>query len=295
MKRNAAISILILLQTICMYGQKKMSIYELGDSIVNYETNFENLIDNWTTVNVTNAYEFKAFRYAFVETLTDSARYNYYRNFFSGVEVLSASTSGNSGVENGHEYRRFYIRPGYAHGDFYDTRGLTEKQKTILSDDFIQKGKELLTRYLNVDKMNLKHYSYENHKADTIWRASDHSISSIRFSSNSSNIASPDSISANYIDISILGKKTTEQLDTTELRRLILEEILIQRTMTQLYFNREVHLGDKVYAVRFEYLGKLYTNYVICSSKTKKVVFDFLFKSIQVEQPKYLIRASQGI
>jgi len=98
-----------------------MSIYELGDSIVNYETNFENLIDNWTTVNVTNAYEFKAFRYAFVETLTDSTRCNYYRNFFSGVEALSASTSGNSGVENGYEYRRFYIRPGYAHRDFYDT------------------------------------------------------------------------------------------------------------------------------------------------------------------------------
>lgn len=33
MKRKAAISILILLQTICMYGQKRMSIYELGDSI----------------------------------------------------------------------------------------------------------------------------------------------------------------------------------------------------------------------------------------------------------------------
>ena len=61
--------------------------------------------------------------------------------------------------------------------------------------------------------MNLKHYSYEYHKADTIWRASDHSISSISFSNNSSNIASPDSISANYIDIFILGKKTTEQLD----------------------------------------------------------------------------------
>lgn len=296
MKKKTTISILMLLLAICTYGQKTGSIYEVGDSIVSCETNFENLIYNWTTDNVTNAYEYKSIRYAFVETITDSIRYKYYRNFFSGDKMLLSSTSGNSGEKNGHKFHTFYIKPGYAYREDYDTGNMTEKQKTILSDDFKQKAKELLTMDYDVDKMNLKHYSYEYHKADTVWRKSDRKeISSIRYSSNSHNIASPDSISANYIDIFVLGKKTADLLDITEIRRLMLEELLINRTCSQLMFNTQVHFGDKVYAVRFEYLGKEYTTYVICSSNTKKVVFDSFFKGITAEQPKFLIRAIKGV
>jgi len=173
---------------------------------------------------------------------------------------------------------------------------MTEKQKMMLSDDFRQKVKELLTMDFDVDKMNLKHYSYEYHKADTVWRGSDRkSISSISYSNNSQNIASPDSISANYINFRVFEKKLYDQLDTTEMRRLILEELLIDRTQLQLNFNSAVQFGNKVYAVRFEYLGKEYTNYVICSSKTKKVVFDSFFNGINAEQPKLLVRSIKGI
>lgn len=296
MKKSISISTLMLLLAICMYGQKNESIYEVGDSIVSCETNFNNLTSNWTTNNVTNADEYKSFRYAFVETITDSVRYNYYRNYFSGDKILSASTSHSSGEKNGHKFHTLYIKPGYAYREDYDTGNMTEKQKTVLSDDFRQKAKELLTMDYNVDKMNLKHYSYEYHKADTVWRGSDRKeISSIRYSRNSHNIASPDSISANYIDIFVLGKKTADQLDITEMRRLLLEQLLINRTSSQLAFNMQVHLGDKVYAVRFEYLGKEYTTYVICSSDTKKVVFDSFFKGITAEQQKFLIRATKGV
>lgn len=294
MKKKSTITILILFQAICMYGQKTVSIYELGDSIGNYETNFENLIHNWTTDNVTNADEYRLFRYAFVETITDSVRYNYYRNYFSGAEMLVSSTSSHSGDNNGHRFRKFYIKPEYAHSEFYDTRGLTEKQKTILSDDFRQKAREILSRDFNVDKMALKHYSYEFNKTDTIWR-SDHTVSSYRKEHRKTNISSPDSISANYIDVSVLKEKKAEQLDINEIRRLGLEELVIELTGLQLLFNMQVHLGDKVYVVRFEYFGKLYTNYVICSSKTKKVVMDYFFKSINVEQPNYLIHTGKGI
>lgn len=296
MKKKSTITILIFLQAICMYGQKTVSIYELGDSIGNYETNFENLIHNWTTDNITNADEYKLFRYAFVETITDSVRYNYYRNYFSGDEMLMGSASRHSGEKNGHKFHELNIKPGYAHSEFYDSRGMNEKQKTILSDDFRQKAKEILTRDFNIDKVTLKHYSYEFHKADTI-RGSDHSFSTYRIEQKtiSHNIVSPDSISANYIDVFVLGKKTPEQFETNEIRRLLLEQLLIERTQYQLLFNMQVHLGDMVYAIRFEYNGKLYTNYVICSSHTKKVVMDYFFKSINVEQPNYLIRTGKGI
>lgn len=294
MKKNSTIIILILLQAICMYGQKTVSIYELGDSIVNYETNFENLINNWTPCNITNADEYKLFRYAFVETITDSVRYNHYRNYFSGYEMLMGSGSRHSGEKNGHKFHEFNIKPGYAHSEFYDTRGMTERQKMILSEDFRQKAREILSRDLNVDKMILKHYSYNFHKTDTIWR-SDHIVSSYSNEQRTTNISSPDSISANYIDVSVLKKKQAEELDINEIRLLALEELLIERTELQLFFNTQVHLGDKVYVVRFEYSGKLYTNYVICSSKTKKVVMDYFFKSITVEQPNYLIRTGKGV
>lgn len=296
MKKKSTITILIFLQAICMYGQKNVSIYELGDSIENYETNFENLIHNWTTDNISNADEYRLFRYAFVETITDSVRYNYYRNYFSGAEILGGSTRSESGEKNGHRFRKFYIRPGYAHSEFFDTRGMTEKQKTILSDDFIQKAKEILTRDFNIDKMTLKHYSYEFHKADTIL-GFDHSFStySTKQKTISHNILSPDSISANYIDVFVLEKKKLEQFEPNEIKRLLLEQLIIERTQYQLLFNKQVHLGDKVYGIRFEYNGKPYTNYVVCSSETKKVVMDYFFKSINVEQPNYLIRTGKGI
>jgi len=289
MKKSISISILMLLLAICMYGQKNGSIYEVGDSIVNYETNFENLIKNWTTDNITNADEYTSFRYAFVETITDSIRYKYYRNYFTGDEVVSASTSRYFGVKDGLKYYRFFIRPGYAYSEFYDTRGMTEKQKTIMSEDFRQKAKDLLKRDFDVDKMNLKYYTSEFHKNDTTLEADKSSYTyNIVKSSGSANLASPDSISANYIDI-ISGKKKADQFDTTEKRRLKLEELLIDRTVFQLRFNKKAHLGDKVYAVQFDYYGKTYTNYVICSSKTKKVVWDNFFPNINLAQPEYPI------
>jgi len=298
MKKKTTISILILLLAICTYAQKNVSIYELGDSIVKYETNFDNLISNWKIENVTNADDYRLFRYALVETITDSIKYNHYRNFFSGDEILTCSTSAEGGEKNGQKYHKFYIRPGgYAHSEFYDIRGMSEKQKTIYSDDFRQKAKDILTKDLNIDKVNLKHYSYLYHKVDTVWHGIDRSspISSIRQSTTSTNIASPDSISSNYIDAFVLGKKKVDEFNTNEIRRLLLEQLLIERTGFQLNFNSQVQLGDKVYAIRFLYIGKLYTNYVICSSKTKKVVVDYFFKNINIEQPNYLIRTGKGI
>jgi hypothetical protein len=55
-------------------------IYEYGAPLTSCETNFENLFKNWTPANVTNAHEFELLDFSFVENLSDTARYNYYRN-----------------------------------------------------------------------------------------------------------------------------------------------------------------------------------------------------------------------
>lgn len=297
MRKTSTIIILIMLQLIKIYGQKTVCIYEIGDSIVNYETNFENLLNNWKSNNITNANEYSRLRYAYVETITDSVRYNHYRNYYSGAEILFSAIHSESGEKDGKRYRRLIIKPGYSHSEFYDTRGMTESQKMILSEDFRQKAIAVLTRDMDVDKMNLKYFSHEIHKKDTI-RGSKQSLSrykSISEYSSLHNVASPDSISANYIDVFVLGKKKIEQLDTIEIRRLLLEQLLIERTQYQLFFNRQVQLNDKVYAVQFEFNGKPYTTYVVCSGKTKKVVMDYFFKNINVEQSNYLIRTGKGI
>ncbi|MBN2881731.1 hypothetical protein JXM83_06805, partial [Candidatus Woesearchaeota archaeon] len=66
----------------------RVSIYEYGDSLTSCETNFENLFKNWMPRNVTNAREYKSLEYKFVETIADTVRYNYYRNYFSGGEAV---------------------------------------------------------------------------------------------------------------------------------------------------------------------------------------------------------------
>ena len=66
--------------------ETSLSIYEYGDSITDCKTNFINLFANWTSQNITNADSYKLLKYSFVETISDSLRFNFYRNYFSGSE-----------------------------------------------------------------------------------------------------------------------------------------------------------------------------------------------------------------
>lgn len=124
--------------------EELVSIYEYGENITSYETNFKNLLNNWKTENITNANEYEFVNISFVESISDSIRYIYYRNYFSGGGSL-----------------------------------------------FIPQLK-------------------------------------------------------------------------------VIEE--------------QVHINDKVYSIKFTYLGNTYTNYVICSSSSKKVVIDCFFKNIVIDK-----------
>ncbi|MDD2477138.1 MAG: hypothetical protein PHI32_14675 [Dysgonamonadaceae bacterium] len=250
---------------------------------MSYESNFKNLLNNWKPQYITNAGLYEFTECSFVETITDSTRYNYYRNYFSGIEPVSKSKRGGYRVDHtGKRSHELYIEPGYAHREFFDQRGLSDAAKKLLTDELKAKAIDILTRKINIDTLNLFHYSYEKYKIDTI-RGSDLKVFSYSKKWIKSKVASPDSISKNYIDIHVTREKSFDSLTTDEKRALILEELLIRRIDRQLSFNEKVNIGDRVYVISFKYNEELFSNYVVCSAESKKVVLDYFFKDIQLE------------
>ncbi|WP_298650163.1 hypothetical protein [uncultured Proteiniphilum sp.] len=280
MKKLFFIAILLAQWTVS-YSQDKVSIYESGEPVRDYETNFKNLINNWTPKNVTNAGEYDLLECSFVETLDDSTRYKFYRNYFSGEEALYSSILGRDGGDSKGKIHELYIRPGYLYAELYDTRGMTPEQKTLLSEDFRKEARNLFESEMDIETMQLNHYYYKYEQIDTIVKSSQgFDISGIERSYKGFEAASPDTISQKYIDYALNEIEDKKELDTTERRKLLLEEILIRKTSSQLFFNEQVGIGDRVYVIKFQYNGRIYNNYVICSAKSKKVVMDYFFKNI---------------
>lgn len=275
-------------------AQNSVSIYEYGDSINDCETNFKNLYGNWNSDNVTNASEYKFTGCSYVETLEDSARYRYYRNYFSGEKVVSGSYSSSKNTSlsmvNGklveETNRETFLTPALIYPQFYDQRRLTDSMKQIYSDDFIIKARRILESDLNIDTLKLKYYTYFFSKIDTtIEHIAGFTTYGISEEGSDLKVAYVDTISQNYIDNGILNKNTYDQLPIEELRKLILEELLLDKIGIQERFNKQVGLGDKVYLVEFMYNHQEYSNYVICNSQSHKVVWDTFFKSIEVYPP----------
>lgn len=279
-----------------------VSIYEYGDSLTSCETNFENLFKNWNPGNITNAREYELLDFSLVETIADTTRYNYYRNYFSGAEPVYCSMASFSSKSsklknlNGKTYNEEteiserFVRPGYIHRDLFDQRGLPEEVKKIFSEEFTRQAQDLLTREINIDTLHLNYIAGEMLRIDTIRSV----VKSVENTHLSYNVASTDSISKDYIDITLknyMGNSSPKENNNTDLtiqkrRTLALEELLIERITNQVSFNKLVHFGDKVYVVRFRYHGAMYPVYVICNPDTKKVVMDTFFKNITIQTKK---------
>ena len=281
--RTVIISLILSIQVTSFYCQERPSIYELGNPIVNCETNFKNLFKNWTNQHIKNAESYDLLKYSLVETITDSNRFNYYRNYFSGIEPVGSSIRARSGgSSNGERFHEFYIEPSYIYTEVFDQRGLPAEARKLFTDEFKAKAIEILTREINIDTMNLKHYSYEKIKIDTT-RGPDFKVTGTQKNFMGSKVTSPDSISKNYIDVFVTRKKSMEDFKICEKRILILEDFLIQRIRRQTYFNELVNIGDKVYVIDFEYNNRRFSSYVICSAENNKVVLDYFFLSVQLD------------
>lgn len=270
------------MHTVYVNGQELNHIYEYGDSIIDCKTNFVNLFNNWTETNISNAKEYRMISYALVETIEDSVRYNYYRNYFSGSKVLmsSKSRSTKTGYDGVH-YFEYNIRPGYNYAHFFDSTVVNDQQNSLLNEELKLEARNILLKDYNIDQIKLYTYIAESSKIDTVFSNGRGSkILSTSNSKASHYAVSANPISKNYIDVIVKHTKAFEKLNMDEKRQLCLEQIVIERLQRQLYFNENVLIGDKVYGVKFEYKSQLYTNYVICSFKTNRVVMDYFFASL---------------
>jgi hypothetical protein len=310
------LSVLFFIVNVSAYSQTKIdsishsllgnrvSIYEYGDSLISCETNFENLFNNWNTRNVTNAREYKLFEFKFVETIADTVRYNYYRNYFSGGEALCSriasfhsSTSKLKKNINGKPYNEEteiserFVQPTYIHSELFDQRGLPEKSRKIFTEEFNCQAQELLTCEINIDTMDIKYISGNIIRIDTTRSGSDPFSKSVEYIHQYYKLASTDSISKDYIDISLKNlmgdsspsENSFDELSMKRKRALILEELLIERITQQVSFNKLIQFGDKVYVVRFMYNGAMHSVYVICNPDTKKVVVDYFFNGVTID------------
>ncbi|WP_159523827.1 hypothetical protein [Sunxiuqinia indica] len=57
-----------------------------------------------------------------------------------------------------------------------------------------------------------------------------------------------------------------------------------ERERLKMAFKTFVKTGDKVFVVFFKDSGQIYTSFVVCSSTTKKVIWDNVFLNIKVKQ-----------
>lgn len=294
------------------YGQNKIDsmanrilgnpvpIFEYGSPLTSCETNFKNLFKNWTPANVTNAHEYELLDYSFVETLNDTARYNYYRNYFSSGEVFGSSIATHDSQNwklkkrKGKHYfekteaSELFVHPSYPYNYLFDQRGCSEEAKEVLSEDFTKQAKELLMRELNIDTMKLVYTSGDIYKTNKEKFNSDGFgiVNTVEKQHITYDIASKDSISPKLFDNLVLGKDIHKELTVQEKRALTLEEISMFRISAQYAFNKDVHFGDKVYAVRFRYQSTTYKDYFICNPQTKKVVMEYFFKNITMRTTK---------
>lgn len=111
MKKNFCF-ILFLGTCFFIQAQNPVSIYELGDSIKNYENNFKNLVRNWKKEYITNAEQYTLKEIYFVEVINGSERYNYRRNYFTSDEPVSRSMSKRTGMDTEKRIYELIIEPG---------------------------------------------------------------------------------------------------------------------------------------------------------------------------------------
>lgn len=252
--------------------QGTVSIYEYGDSLISCETNFENLFRNWTKENITNAGEYHGLEsYSFIETISDSVRYKYYRNFFSGLEVVNYYyRDSKSGIYNGKEWvetKEYRVYP------------LTRKFMELhyCPPELMIKLIELYSTDSNFDlNFNLasKQLKEEHYREDGC-------NSSRKTKSGLLLITYTDSITQMIADSIVSLDYDFEELSAISQEQMILSYNKLLRGAGQKDYDESVQIGDRVYMIPFRFGPLPYKVYVVCNPKSNKVVLDYFFKGIK--------------
>jgi hypothetical protein len=218
-------------------GQKIVSIYQVGDSIVNYDTNFTNLFRNWTDKNITNASDYKLLNYTFLETIADSSTLEFYSRLMTSNKMIGLGSKYSAETTKNISEVKYAVEPTqFSFDSLYTVKN--PRLKRLYEDiSFFQEIKRLYS-----DEFSMREVKREK----------------------------------------IAAYKSPDLLTDEEYKVFLLNSTKVERMMAQLYFIEFVNIGDVVYAVHFKYLDKLYTDYVVCDSKTKKVKLDGFFKGVHM-------------
>jgi hypothetical protein len=215
-----------------------LSIYEVGDSIVDYDTNFKNLFHNWTVNYIENAPDYKLQSYTFIETISDSSIYNYYCRYFTSQRMIITSIKFDSHSTNdGKIEEKYAIEPDFFTSDFLFSSENARVNKMLEDRLFLNEVLGLFSDEFDVENAKLVPLKYF---------------------------------------------QSSDTLNDTDFKQYILENFRAERTLCVLSFRRNTKIGDKVYAILFRYNGKLFTDYVICDSDSKKVISDSFFLEIKL-------------
>lgn len=284
MFKNIFLIIVNLIAFLSSYSQKSdsliihyRSIFEYGDSIKDCQTNFKNLINNWQSAFITNANEFEFIKCTFIEEITDSSRYNFYRNYFSSNQSIGATYGRVTSTDSkGMTSYTQLIRPRLKYQQIYDPRILHDSMQIIYSSDFCEKAKRLLDQEFSIDTIKLNYYTFSQ---DSIYADDKHSGHQSKYW----DFYSPDSLTQDYFDVAINHTKTLLSLDLENAQKIILQDLLIQRILEQIYFTDQVSLNDKVFKIVFKYNNHQFSTYIICSAQTNKVVLGSIFDGLRIK------------
>lgn len=253
--------------------QGTVSIYEYGDSLISCETNFENLFRNWTKENITNADDYSEFgSYSFIETISDSARYMHYRNFFSGLEVVSHHYSDRGSLSNSGN--------GWVQTNEYRVYPFTEKFRALHNCP-PERMIKLIEIYCAESNFDLN-YNLASKQLEEEHYWEDGSNSSRNTKSDLLLVLYTDSITKMIADSIVLLDYDMEALNTLSQEQMILSYNKLLRGAGQKKYDESVQIGDRVYMVPFRFGPLQYKVYVVCNPKTYKVVLDYFFKGIKL-------------
>lgn len=218
--------------------QRTVSIYEVGDSITEYDTNFKNLFHNWTSKNLTNASDYKLLNYTFLEAVTDSSILDFYcRVLTSNSKWVGLGSAHSDKTTNGISEIKYVVEPTQSNLDSLYTVKDPRLRKLYEDRSFVQEIKRLYSEDFNMSEVKLG-------KVGTY--------------------------------------KSPALLSDDEYKVYLLDATKAERAMMQFFFKQFVNIGDAIYVVHFRYLNKLYADYVVCDSKTKKVKLDGFFKGVNM-------------
>ena len=125
-----------------------VSIYEVGDSIVDYDTNFRNLFHNWTGKNLTNASDYKLLNFTLLEAIADSSTLEFYSRLMTSRKMIGLGSKYSDKTTKGISEVKYAVEPTQLSEDslytvknlrirkFYDDRKFFQEIKRITSDDF---------------------------------------------------------------------------------------------------------------------------------------------------------------